>query len=504
MQQRRGHKRFGRVLAALLAVVSLTAVAEPLEEMRVIELPLNKTRVIALDESPRRISVGNEEVADIMMMRANQLYLVARSMGSTNVVLWDRQDRVIGSFNVQVTYDLENLKRKLHELLPEEDVRVHASHGAVVLSGEVSSAPKMQMALDLARGLVGSTDGKDGGGTVLNMMQVGGAQQVLLEVKVAEISRTFIRELGVKFGLLNADGNLTFGAISGQGHVITQPFTGAGAAIPPGTGIVAPGELITNELLDPRVFNVENKALVGSFLDGTTLFNFVIDAAQDEGLAKVLAEPTLTTLTGEEATFLAGGEFPLPVPGDNGSVAIDYKEFGVGLRFLPVVLDSGTISLDVDISVSELSSSNSVVVSVPNSTSNFFVPSLTKRRARSTVELASGQTIGVAGLINENLRERVNKFPGLGDIPVLGALFRSQEYVKGQSELVIFITPRFAKPIDQKMVRLPTDSFVEPSSAEFYLLGRLQGSSSEPENPPDERKMPSTRGGIEGRYGHDL
>jgi pilus assembly protein CpaC len=504
----------GRLLAVLLMLAPTWAAAQQAQPIRTIEVPLHSSTVVDLDVAPRRVSVGSQEVADILLLRARQIYVLGKSLGSTNVLLWDAQDRLIETVNVQVSYDVETLKRKLHELLPEEPIRVNASQGAVVLSGEASSAPKMEMAMELARSLVTRGDGEaKTKGRVLNMMQVGGAQQVLLEVKVAEIARNFIKRLGAKFNVITTDGNLSLGAINGPGHIITQPFPGEGAAIPPGTGSLLPGEFLTDQFIldaptvpggQPTVrtlgdIPVNGTALLGSFLDGTTLFNVAIDAAKEEGLAKVLAEPTLTTLTGHEAAFIAGGEFPVPVPGgDNQGTLIVFKDFGVGLKFVPTVLDSGVISLKVDISVSELSTDNSVVLDVPGVATNFFVPSLTKRGASSTVELAHGQTIGIAGLINENLRERVSKFPGLGDIPLLGALFRSQEFVKGQTELVIFVTPRFAKPIGRDDIVLPTDRFVEPGDAEFYLLGRLHGSA------PEKRLNTPQQGGLEGRIGHAM
>jgi pilus assembly protein CpaC len=226
----------------------------------------------------------------------------------------------------------------------------------------------------------------------------------------------------------------------------------------------------------------------------------MVDAAKDEGLAKVLAEPTLTTMTGHEASFLAGGEFPIPVANRDG-VRVEFKDFGIALKFLPVVLDSGTISLTVNIAVSELTQQHAAIVSVDRTASSFVVPALSKRSASSTVELGSGQTMGIAGLINENLRETSNKFPGLGDLPVLGALFRSQEFEKGETELVIFVTPHFARPSSREHLRLPTDDFVEPSAIEFYLMGRLEGNPRRRPNPAPEAPP---QGGLEGRFGHAL
>ncbi|MNC47109.1 Type II secretion system protein D precursor [compost metagenome] len=215
----------------------------------------------------------------------------------------------------------------------------------------------------------------------------------------------------------------------------------------------------------------------------------------------MLAEPTLTTLTGQQAEFISGGEFPVPVTEDDG-ITIEYKEFGVGVKFLPVVLDSGRINLNLNVSVSELSNTNALALdtgldSVLGGGVAQVIPSITKRSAQSTVELGNGQTIAIAGLINETTRDFVSKFPGLGDVPVLGHLFRSQQYQSGETELVIMVTPYLAKPLDAKAVRLPTERFVEPNDLDFYLLGKTKGKGP-------GRNIPVTLGVSEGRFGHDL
>jgi pilus assembly protein CpaC len=226
----------------------------------------------------------------------------------------------------------------------------------------------------------------------------------------------------------------------------------------------------------PNTPVISSTGLFGSFLSNEFLANVVLDVFQNRGLAKVLAEPTLTTLTGQEAQFLSGGSFPIPVSQQNGQIGIEFKDFGVKLIFNPLVLDGGLINLKLNISVSELSNANAVALAPIGTTSVFAVPSLTERRALSTVELSDGQTIGIAGLVNENMRSAVEKFPGLGDIPILGQLFRSQRFQKGETELVILVTPKLAKPIPPGQIKLPTDAIVEPSNAEFFLKGRIEGS----------------------------
>jgi pilus assembly protein CpaC len=218
---------------------------------------------------------------------------------------------------------------------------------------------------------------------------------------------------------------------------------------------------------------IQDKGFFASLLTDEFLFNLAFDAAKEKGLAKILAEPTLTTQTGQQAEFLSGGEFPIPVPRGDDGVTVEFKEFGVGVRFLPVVLDSGRINLKLGISVSELINANSIAISIDGISSTFIIPSLSKRSAESTVELADGQTIGIAGLINENMREVVTKFPGLGDLPGLGALFRSQSYQKGETELLILVTPHLAKPVLPADIRLPTDNFSEAGDLGFFLGGKL-------------------------------
>lgn len=458
-------------------------------DRQVVEVALNQSQILYLEQPVAKISVGNPDIADILILRSRQLYVVGKQLGSTNVTLWDNSNQVVAAVGIDVTHDLEGLKAKLHQVLPGEEIEVRSSQDAIILSGEVGSAARMAAALDLARSFQGGEDSK-----VLNMMQVGGAQQVMLEVQVAEVSRDFLKRIGAKFEAMNANSLLTIGA--GNNGTALAPA----ASIPGGgTGTLSPfGPPATEILREPLTF--ESTGLFASFLDGDTLFDLVIDAAQENNLAKVLAEPTLTTLTGQEATFHAGGEFPIPVgSGQDNGIKIEFKEFGISLGFLPTVLDSGMISLKLNIKVSELSNQNSIVLDVPDTAATFFINALTSRSASSTVELANGQTIGVAGLINENLRERVNKFPGLGDLPILGNLFRSQEFVKGKTELVILVTPHFAKPVDRKQFSLPTDYFVEPSDLEFYLLGYMEGRRK-----PGSEAAPVQQGSVKGQFGHEL
>jgi len=506
--------------ALLLAAALWTNMTEAQQAGRTVAMPWsggsmavnvarNKSQVLQFPRPVKVVSVGNPEVADIVVMGSRQIYVLGKALGSTNVVLWDRGERVQGMLDVTVTHDLQGLKASLHDLLPGESIQVRSAEEGLVLSGEVSSAARLDTALRLANRYAAAQGGEDG---VLNLMQVGGAQQVMLDVKVAEVSRSLIKRLEANFNVFNVGSSaLSLGATKGGASFPDAVFEGMGGGRMPllgGGSVVGPA---VSEFA-PAAAAIQDAGIFASYLRSDYLLNLVLDAASSEGVAKILAEPNLTTLTGEPAQFLAGGEFPIPVPEGDGQVAIEYKEFGVGLGFLPVVLDSGSVNLKVDVSVSELVSANNLSVGVGSGVAaQFFVPALTRRSASSTVELNNGQTIAIAGMLNESLRENVSKLPGLGDLPVLGTLFRSQEFIKDQTELVIFVTPRLARPVDPDQVRLPTGSFVAPTDVEFYLMGRFQGRDAEGQPLPRraaglEPDLVSGRGagGTEGQFGHDL
>lgn len=459
---------------------------------RELAVPLFKSRVVHLDAPAARVSVGNPDVADIVVIGPSDLYVLGKDLGTTNVLLWGKDNRLVGSIAVEVQHDLEGLKRKLYELLPNEAIEVRSSQRSIVLSGRVSDAASMSAALQMAKSYLAqiqtakkadqfeqesaSRREDKSVGEVINLMQVSGAQQVMLEVKVAEIARTELKRLNARFNSFSRGGNWNWGGVNGGATFPDARFVPNNVRIPVFNSRAPFGPVIDE--FAPTDLAIQNQGLFASFLDQNFLFNLALDAAKEKGLAKILAEPTLTTLTGQEAQFLSGGEFPIPVPNGTNGTTVEFKEFGVGVHFIPVVLASGHINLKLNISVSELSSDNNIQVRATGASSSFLVPSLTKRSASGTVELGDGQTIGLAGLLNENLRQVVTKFPGLGSVPVLGALFRSQDYRKGDTELVILVTPRLAKPIAPGLAKLPTDYYSEPSDADFYLRGAVEGRKS--------------------------
>ncbi|MGC9462331.1 type II and III secretion system protein family protein [Vibrio genomosp. F10] len=481
------------LFATLFLMCSSTVVIASTQTGKIVKVPHHKSTYVNLSAKAKRVSLGDPEVLDIVMLKSDELFLIGKKLGSTNLMAWDSRGRLIESIDIEVTHDLNSLKSKLYEFLPDEDIKVHSAQNRLILSGQVSSQEKMNVALRVAETYaVGqeadeekeslSSQVKQTG--VINLMSIGGAQQVMLEVTVAEVQRSLVRKFDANFHFFQTSGSeIGWGAAS------------VGSAL---SG--------TNPIFE--LPSSSNYGLLGSFVDGNTLFSFALDVAKQTGAAKVLAEPNLTALSGSRAEFLAGGEFPIPVPDDDG-ITIEYKEYGVGLKFIPTVLSDKKINLNLAVDVSEIANSSSLTLSPGSTNGTYVIPPITRRSASSTLELADGQTIGIAGLLSENVRDVATKMPGFGDIPVLGQLFNSQEYVSGETELVILVTPRLATPVDRNRISLPTDSFVEPNDVKYYLLGqgayiaepnRLDGEG--PENAAEF--MEHSQGGSEGSFGHSL
>ena len=463
-------------------------------------VPIYKSRVVDLPEPVKRVSIGNPDIADVLLLGEDGLYVLAKDLGSTNVMLWDRNDRLVSALNITVTHDLDSLRKHIATVLPSENVEVWSAQRNIVLSGQVTSVSKMDAALQVAKGYLEQTatakekimfkqqqtTGGGGGeddkkaGEVINLMTVGGVHQVMLQVRVAEVNREAIRNLNAQMNSIGFKGKWTGGGVNGGATFPDVTVAPDNSRIPifnnPATNPLGP---VYDEFM-PNTPSINSTGLFASFLSNDFLANVVLDAYQNRGLAKILAEPTLTTLSGQDAQFLSGGSFPIPVSQDNGKIGIEFKDFGVKLSFQPLILDRNRINLKLNISVSELANTNSLVLEPIGTSAVFTIPSLTERRALSTVELSDGQTIGIAGLMNENMRSAINKFPGLGDIPILGYLFRSQSFQKGQTELVILVTPKLAKPIKPSEIKLPTDTVTDPSNAEFFFGGRIEGKPATP------------------------
>jgi pilus assembly protein CpaC len=467
------------------------------EIRQVLRLKVGSSKVLKIPFAVTRISVANPEVADIVLISEREIYVNGLGPGVTNLSLWGRGR--FTSTTVTVEADLTLLKEKLAQILPRERIAVEAAGDSIVLSGEVSGVAAQETALALARAFLResslreqatggtaapgaqtqtpATGGAAAGGAqapaasggqkgfkesrVINLMHIGGVQQVLVEVRMAEISRNVLNHLGVNFQLLQRGGD-SFGISQINSLTTVTDFVRTFA-----------GMAWTNNLST-------NIAQLGGFRTGSVLWTLFFDALKQQGLGKLLAEPNLMATSGQEATFLAGGEFPIPVPQALGVISIEFKKFGVGLKFTPTVLDGGRISLKIQPEVSELD----FTAGVAFSSQGFLVPGIRLRSTSTQVEVKDGQTLAISGLILDSQRNIVNKFPVLGDIPVLGTLFRSAQWQKQESELVVLVTPHLVRPMSTRAARLPTDRYVEPTEFEFYLLGKTEGRGKQKTAPP--------------------
>ena len=449
------------VLALLIfPTISLASDAIELQTLETQKLTLVSGKSIVLRSAApvSRVSIAAPEVADFLILSANEIYITGKAAGSTNLTLWQNK-KLVAIFDLEVGYDLSRLKQEMHEILPEEEaLQVISTNDSITLSGKISSAANLSQAVALVKSY--APEGK-----VNNFVEVGGVHQVMLEVRVAEMGRSLTRRLGINFAGQKGD---QFGvSLLGNLAQLQDAIVGV------------------NPLLASPAVNA-----LFRFDTGDVTWTGIIDALKEDGLVKILAEPTLITLSGKSANFLAGGEFPVPVPQGLGTVGIEYKPFGVGLIFTPTVLNKDKISIQVTPEVSELDFSTAVLIE------GFVTPGITTRRASTTVELGDGQSFAIAGLLRETVLINVQKFPILGDIPILGALFQSKSFQRRKSELVIIVTPHLVKPLDMAKVSLPTDFYVEPSATEFYLFGKVEGS--------EKNKPVTASGALDGEFGHSM
>ncbi len=437
-------------LAAALLVLGLTpatqaAAAVPAEivagEAQELRIEVNKGRLVRLARPAATVFIANPDIADLQVKSSTLVYIFGKRAGDTTLYAVDSRDRVVASLAISVTHNISGLENALKRLLPGTVVDVRSVDDSLVLSGAVATAEDAEEVRRLARRFVNEDT------QIINRLNVAGPNQIHLRVRVAEVSRDVVKEFGVNFDAAVLTGNFVFNL-----------FTGASAVSTP----LLSGSLLPVEI-PARRNDVNN--VFGRFATGEVDVNTLIDALDDEGLISILAEPNLTALSGETASFLAGGEFPVPIPQDENTVTIEFKQFGVHLAFTPVLLSGGRINLRVAPEVSQLSSAGSV------NFSGFNIPALTTRRAETTVELASGQSFAIAGLLQNDANHDVTKFPGLGDLPVLGTLFRSTRFQRNETELVIIVTPYVVRPVSAKRMAMPTDGLIAPNDTERILHG---------------------------------
>ncbi len=426
------------------AAKAATGVVEPSSNADIappLRLASGKSSVVRLDSEIIRVAVGNPDTLDVILITPREIYLLGKQSGSTNVFLWSKGGKTT-IMEVTVSIDTAGLQDTLRRVMPnEKGIVVSAAGDSLVLTGMVSDSVKVHRAVFLAE--------QFGGRKVINMLGTSNATQVMLEVKIAEVAKTVMDRLGARF-----DGS-TVGGGSFRYGLLTQLLSGASG--------------------------------VASITRGARSIS--IDAEIRNGLVKILAEPTIMAVSGQEGTFLAGGKIFIPVPQASGtgtSITLEEKEFGVGLRFTPTVLEGGLINLRVTPEVSELSQIGVPFTSTNGTTS--VLPSITTRRASTTVQLLDGQSFAIGGLVKNNVTETIRRFPGLGDVPVLGALFRSSEFQNDVSELLIIVTPRLVKPLSA-LPELPTDNFVAPTRTEFLLEGKIEGKAPAVKSTPSSQSQ---------------
>lgn len=420
-------------------------------------VPLNRSQLLQLDRPFAEVSIGNPDIASVVPLTTQMVYVFGQDLGSTNMTFLGSDGQVLSVVDLVVSYDIEGLKERIHQLVPGENIQIRPAGRSIVLSGQVTDSNRLAHALAVAEQFAPQA--------VTNLMRVAGSQQVMLEVRFAEINRQTAKDIGVNLDAVLDTDNLSVALLSGIG---VNPLAFSAAAI--------------------------------SGQSGDFSVDAVFDALEDKGMVRVLAEPNLVVLSGDTADFLAGGEFPIPVAqsstGGALAITVEFKEFGVSLAFTPTVLGDKLINLVLRGEVSAIDPSTSVV------TNNIRVPGLSVRRTRTTVELRDGQSFAIAGLLQDEFRNQVQQFPWLGDVPVLGSLFRSTGYQRRQTELVVIVTPRLVQPVATDSLRSPTDFSRMPTERDMFLKGRVEGDPNRID--PARALQQDQGGGVQGPRGYIL
>ncbi|WP_375260965.1 type II and III secretion system protein family protein [Palleronia sp.] len=398
-----------------------------------LRVPMNRAVVVESDIPFAELSIANPAIADISTLSDQTVYVLGKTPGRTTLTLLNAEGRLITNVDVQVVPDIGEFKERIDQILPGEGIEVRTANDGIVLSGTVSSIVALDAALELAE--------RYAPGRVSNLMSVGGTQQVMLKVRFAEMSRSVSKTLSSSIAVSSN----RFGAETGN-------------YLEGSNGI---GQELTVDASTQGAFGF-------SFGGNSLQLEVLLEALESKGVVRTLSEPNLTTLSGQEANFLAGGEYPVPVQDDDG-ISIDYKDFGVELNFLPRVLADEVINIELNAAVS------SIDPTIGSTQSGISVDGFSRREAQTTVQLRDGESFAIAGLLEDDFRDVSAQVPFLGDIPVLGALFRSAEYNRDQTELVIIITAHLVSPVRGEALALPTDRVTLPTEREFFLFGKVTG-----------------------------
>ncbi len=398
-----------------------------------LQVSMNRAVVVEAENPFAELSIANPGIADISTLSDRTIYVLGKAPGRTTLTLLGPDGRLITNVEVQVTPDVAEFKERLRQILPGEAIEVRTANDGLVLSGVVSSIEKLDRALSLA--------GRYAPERVSNLMVVGGTQQVMLKVRFAEVNRQAMKSLSSSIGIAGTDVSVGGGA----GNIQAGAFPG-GVQI--GLDNAAAGQLG-----------------IGGSIGGVSI-GVLLEALETKALVRTLAEPNLVALSGQEASFLAGGEYPVPARDDDGNITVQFKPFGIQLNFIPRVVDGRRINLEMNAAVSAVDSTSSFT------DGTLTISGFSRRETETTVEMLDGQSFAVSGLLQDDFRDNVQQVPWLGDVPILGSLFRSTSYQREQSELVVIVTPHLVTPTRGEALALPTDRIRPPTESELFLFGR--------------------------------
>lgn len=457
----------------------------------------NKSMLIELPRDLRDVVVSNPEVMDAVVQSSNRVYVIGKGAGQANVFLFDSNGDQILTLEVVIEYDTAALDALFRRLLPGSNIKSEILNETIILTGSVRSPIDASRAGDIASRFIMNPDSKQSAqdnraaAKVINMLAIEAEDQVQLRVVVAEVERGILKQFGINLaGDINA-GNFAYSLLTANALPLTAA-AGLGALPTPGfdpstssDSLCAGTTCFYNGGPTDQTFG--NSGVTGGYTAGSGRINSALRALERDGYVRTLAEPNLTAVSGETAKFLAGGEYPIPSVDSQGQLGITFKEFGVGLAFTPVVLSEGRISLKIETEVSELSNDGAVTLST------IAIPALRKRQAKSTVEIPSGGSIALAGLIRDQTKQNIDGFPGLKDLPVLGTLFRSRDFIKSESELVVIVTPYLVRPTARKNLARPDDGLAPATDLKANFLGHLNRIYGKGQPLPD--------GGLKGDYG---
>jgi pilus assembly protein CpaC len=450
---------------------------------RMINIGLGKSVLIELPRPARDVMVSNAQVVDAVVQSNNRIFLVARRFGESNAFIFDETGEQFATLEVFVERETAGLEDLLRRLIPGSVIKVEMINRTAVLTGTVRTPVDSNRASSLARQfvladfeskVVGEAQGvwitdtaKDPSELVINLLAVDGEEQVMLKVTVAEVQRTLLKQFGINIGATINAGSFVTSVLTANALPLTTA-AGLGSLPIPGIPTDPAGPVsLYNPGPNGAGAPFGNSGLASGWSGGGTQVAHAIRALERNGLMRTLAEPTLTAISGESAKFLAGGEFPIPVADGQGGISVTFKEFGVGVAFTPTVMSAGRISLKIETEVSELSTVGAVTVT------GFSIPALSKREAISTVEMPSGGSLAMAGLISDDVRQNIDGLPGLKDLPVLGTLFRSRDYIKEETELVVIVTPYLVKPVARTELGAPSDGLAAATDLKGMFLGHL-------------------------------